>query len=140
MHIHRHVSRIGSLSSRISSRLISAVRNGWNSFVSSTSSGLAKAGGFVGSNAVSNTLKLWEGATGSRFTPGGWGLVGEHGPELVQLPRGSKIYPAISTERMLSNTTNNAGDTFNTTINGVSAEDVLARFEERVLNRNRRFI
>ncbi len=30
-------------------------------------------------------------ATGTSFFPGGWTTVGEHGPELMQLPAGSKI-------------------------------------------------
>ena len=41
-------------------------------------------------------------AAGTDFYPGGLGLVGEQGPELVQLPRGSKIYPADVTADMLS--------------------------------------
>jgi hypothetical protein len=40
-------------------------------------------------------------ASGTAFAPGGLALVGERGPELVNLPRGSKVYPADQTERML---------------------------------------
>lgn len=32
-------------------------------------------------------------ATGTQYAPGGWAMVGERGPELVNLPRGSKVYP-----------------------------------------------
>jgi hypothetical protein len=32
-------------------------------------------------------------AGGTDFAPGGLALVGEHGPELVNLPRGSKVFP-----------------------------------------------
>lgn len=32
-------------------------------------------------------------ATGTDFAPGGWSLVGEKGPELVNLPRGAQVVP-----------------------------------------------
>jgi hypothetical protein len=32
---------------------------------------------------------------GSDSTPAGTALVGEHGPELVQMPQGAKVYPNI---------------------------------------------
>jgi len=46
-------------------------------------------------------------AAGTSDFPGGMGLVGEQGPELVMLPRGSQIYPAEQTRQILSTTTNN---------------------------------
>lgn len=32
-------------------------------------------------------------ASGTSFAPGGWAMVGERGPELVNLPRGASVYP-----------------------------------------------
>ena len=32
-------------------------------------------------------------ANGTMSAPGGWAMVGERGPEMVNLPRGSKVYP-----------------------------------------------
>lgn len=32
-------------------------------------------------------------ADGTSFAPGGWSLVGERGPEIVHLPRGSQVFP-----------------------------------------------
>ena len=32
-------------------------------------------------------------ASGTMYAPGGYSLVGERGPEIVELPRGSKVYP-----------------------------------------------
>ncbi len=32
-------------------------------------------------------------ASGTKYYPGGWGLVGENGPEMVKLPRGTQIFP-----------------------------------------------
>jgi TP901 family phage tail tape measure protein len=41
-------------------------------------------------------------ARGTNFYPGGIGLVGERGPELVRLPRGSQIIPNSETMRLLA--------------------------------------
>ncbi|MDO7787122.1 hypothetical protein P6N53_07820 [Desulforamulus aquiferis] len=41
-------------------------------------------------------------ATGTNFAPGGAALVGEEGPELVNLPRGSQVLPANKTKEILS--------------------------------------
>lgn len=40
-------------------------------------------------------------ATGTSFAPGGMALVGEYGPELVNLPRGSKVFTADKTKNMM---------------------------------------
>ena len=39
-------------------------------------------------------------ARGTLFAPGGMALVGERGPELVELPRGARVYNASDTQRM----------------------------------------
>ena len=44
-------------------------------------------------------------ATGTSFAPGGLALVGELGPELVNLPRGSQVIPAADTRRMMGGDT-----------------------------------
>lgn len=44
-------------------------------------------------------------ASGTSYAPGGWALVGERGPELVNLPRGSQVTPANETRQALSGTT-----------------------------------
>lgn len=41
-------------------------------------------------------------ATGTSYAPGGLTLVGEQGPELVNLPRGSQVYDARMTAQMLN--------------------------------------
>ena len=41
-------------------------------------------------------------ATGTQFAPGGWSVVGEKGPEIVRLPRGSEVYPNGVTPRIES--------------------------------------
>jgi hypothetical protein len=40
-------------------------------------------------------------AVGTRNAPGGMALVGERGPELINLPRGSQVIPAAQTSNML---------------------------------------
>src|SRR5690606_26888393 len=47
-------------------------------------------------------------ATGTRFAPGGLALVGERGPELINLPRGSRVFPNGQTRDMLSSGGGNA--------------------------------
>lgn len=44
-------------------------------------------------------------ARGTRFAPGGLALVGERGPELVELPSGSRVYNAGDTQRMMGEST-----------------------------------
>ena len=43
---------------------------------------------------------LWK---GSNYTMGGLTLVGEQGPELINMPRGASVTPAHKTEQMLNN-------------------------------------
>lgn len=40
-------------------------------------------------------------ATGTRYAPGGMALVGERGPEMISLPRGSQVLPAAQTSAMM---------------------------------------
>lgn len=41
-------------------------------------------------------------ASGTPSAPGGWSLLGERGPELAYVPRGTQIFPASQTQQMLS--------------------------------------
>lgn len=50
-------------------------------------------------------------ASGTDFFRGGNAIVGERGPEMVTLPRGSKIHPADETQRMMG-----GGSTINITV------------------------
>lgn len=49
-------------------------------------------------------------ALGTSYWPGGLAIVGERGPELVAMPRGSAVYSADKTRQM-------AGNTYNMTVN-----------------------
>jgi len=63
-------------------------------------------GGAGGSGGGSGILgKIFGFANGTSHAPGGLALVGERGPELVNLPRGSKVYPNGTGPRQQSGNT-----------------------------------
>ena len=56
--------------------------------------GFQKAGGAIsGIKDTLHKLKIPGFATGTNYAPGGLAMVGERGPELVNLPRGSQVIP-----------------------------------------------
>jgi hypothetical protein len=55
--------------------------------------GIGGGGGGGGVNDVADTGGYGEDAAGSDYTPGGMTLVGEEGPELLNLPTGSSVTP-----------------------------------------------
>lgn len=57
-----------------------------------------EVGGFIG-GAAEEVLPF---AAGTSFHPGGLSLVGEEGPELVNLPRGTEVTPAPKTKKLLA--------------------------------------
>lgn len=56
-------------------------------------------------NKVLNSLKVPGFAQGTNFAPGGLALVGERGPELVNLPRGSQVTPNNQLQRAMGGET-----------------------------------
>lgn len=52
-------------------------------------------------SAIKGLMGKQQFAVGTRFAPGGMALVGERGPEMVSLPRGSQVLPAAQTSAML---------------------------------------
>lgn len=52
-------------------------------------------------SVISNSFKRQAFAAGTRNAPGGLALVGERGPELVNIPRGSQVIPAAQTANMM---------------------------------------
>jgi len=65
---------------------------------------LAIAGGIaliaIG-RAITNSMNRNAFAVGTRNAPGGMALVGERGPEMISLPRGSQVLPAAQTANMM---------------------------------------
>ena len=45
--------------------------------------------------------RYWGRATGDAYWRGGWAMVGEEGPELVNMPRGARIFNHSDTKRMI---------------------------------------
>jgi len=86
------------------------------SSMTSTTNDIKKAMNDLQSSVTTTTQKagnIKAYASGTNYHPGGKALVGEEGPEIVELPRGSKVYTAQKTRQMLSDnsggeqTTNN---------------------------------
>jgi hypothetical protein len=68
--------------------LVAAVVGAINGAIAAAKAAIAGlAGGLPGGVTVPGF------ALGTMFAPGGLAMVGERGPELVQLPRGSRVYP-----------------------------------------------
>ena len=74
-------------------------------------------------------------ATGTAFAPGGLALVGERGPELVNLPRGSQVFPNAEAMRALmgagGNTTINIYDSGNPQATGQAIGSMLDKRRRR---------
>lgn len=66
-----------------------------------------------GTTASYSGIDLRKFATGTSFAPGGLALVGERGPELVDLPRGSRVFPNGQTRDMLSGSSGGNAFTWN---------------------------
>ena len=63
-------------------------------------------------------------ASGTNYAPGGYALVGERGPEIVDLPRGSKVYPSgVLPAGMGGGNTVNESNVYNITIDAASVEE-----------------
>jgi len=56
---------------------------------------------FVALGAALKNLGTNAFAVGTRYAPGGMALVGERGPEMINLPRGSQVIPAAQTSQMM---------------------------------------
>ena len=72
--------------------------------------GAGAAGAFLAAGIVkglANSINVPQFAVGTNFAPGGMALVGEYGPELVNLPRGSQVLSNARTESILNQNTEN---------------------------------
>lgn len=78
---------------------------------------LNKIPGISGINKAVNSI-LPGYAGGTNYASGGLAIVGEKGPELVNLPRGSQVYTAGETRSMINNRT--TGSYNNQTVNNIN--------------------
>ena len=92
------------------------------------------------SGAVSSGLgwiasKVGKNATGTKYWRGGLSVVGEHGPELVQMPSGSKVYTNTETNFILNSDkqgrqSTNTGTTVDSSITIAKIADTIVVREE----------
>lgn len=79
-------------------------------------------------------------ATGTSYAPGGMTVVGERGPELVNLPRGSQVVTNSRTERMLASRQSSPSITINAPIDARGADPSVVPRLEAALAKLRREI
>ena len=120
------------------SRTVSeAVRNlVTNSRVSSATSTLSES---VRNAQIFNKLNIPQFAAGTLSAPGGLSLVGEFGPELVNLARGAQVLPSLQTERVIE-TLQGGGGTQQVQVGGtfrIAGTDLLVVLENAERQRNR---
>jgi hypothetical protein len=60
-------------------------------------------------------------ANGTNYAPGGLSLVGERGPELVNLPQGSQVFDTNRSARMMAGNGNNSNAPANLNVNVIGA-------------------
>ena len=105
----------------------------WIQFAAVIASGIAQ-------QAIISQQKF---ALGTNYAPGGISLVGEQGPELVNLPRGSQVYNNSQTSKMMSNQDNSAHfhfhdqkgnevESFKTAIRSGKANDLLVLLKDKM--------
>lgn len=93
-----------NLASTIAKALMQAAILGTGPFaglLGTASNTPGSVGGLIGLG-VSAVKAIPGFATGTNFAPGGLSLVGERGPELVNLPRGSQVIPNVSMPSLIS--------------------------------------
>ena len=77
--------------------VIEPIINGIGKGVSAVAGAVKNVAGFIGGGKSS----VGANATGTSYWSGGYTTVGEHGPELVSLPAGSKVHSNSDTQKML---------------------------------------
>lgn len=107
------VSNIGSTASDIASNVGSTASSVASSVASAVSSAVSTATSTV--KNVVKKLKFW--ATGTNNAPRGLSIVGEQGPELIDMRGGERVYSAQNTKGILNNVGGN--NSFNVTFNNV---------------------
>ena len=110
------------------SKFIKPLIDGIGSAVSGISGAVSSGLGWIASKIGGN-------ATGTKYWRGGLSVVGEHGPELVQMPSGSKVYTNTETNSILNSNkkarqSNNAGTTVDSSITIAKIADTIVVREE----------
>ena len=77
--------------------VIEPIINGIGKGISAVAGAVKNVAGFIGGGKGS----VGANATGTSYWRGGYTTVGEHGPELINLPAGSKVHSNSDTQKML---------------------------------------
>jgi TP901 family phage tail tape measure protein len=101
------------------------------------------SGGIPLGSSHGATITIQAHAAGTDFAPGGLSLVGEEGPELINLPRGSKVLPTNKTQAILNggsggNTNNSKNIVINNTNVFKNQTDPLAFARKQAFELQRR--
>jgi hypothetical protein len=98
---------------------VKAFKYGWDAGVTpydrAVLAGLYMAGAMAAGTAQVALIASQKFATGTMRATGGLSIVGEMGPEIMDVPSGARIYSALETRNMINNVSNN-----NTNNSGVS--------------------
>ncbi|MBP3931055.1 MAG: hypothetical protein J6D47_16025, partial [Peptostreptococcaceae bacterium] len=110
------------------SKFIKPLIDGIGSAVSGISGAVSSGLGWIASKIGGN-------ATGTKYWRGGLSVVGEHGPELVQMPSGSKVYTNTETNSILNSDkqgrqSTNTGTTVDSSITIAKIADTIVVREE----------
>ncbi|WP_437408623.1 phage tail tip lysozyme [Sinorhizobium meliloti] len=87
--------------------------SGWLSFLSGTI--------FSGSGQLARSGGIGLFADGTSYAPGGLSVVGERGPELLKLPRGSQVFDTNRSARMMGGNGNSSSAPANLNVNVIGA-------------------
>lgn len=113
---------------------INAVKSAWDS-IKSGSKTLTIYQKTVGAGKAINGGNGLAGpkfATGTKTAPGGTALVGERGPELVDLPKGASVHTARDTEKALSSQSININMVNNVSNEGMSIDQLVSQLSQRI--------
>lgn len=128
---------LGTIFNSVFKGIMNIVEKAYN-FIKPLIDGIGSAVSGI-SGAISSGLswvagKLGKNATGTKYWGGGLSLVGEHGPELVQMPRGSKVYTNTETKRIAKE--GNELSTSNNTSPSVTSHSInIAKLAETIVVR-----
>lgn len=113
---------------------IDAVRSAWDSIKSGskTLTVYQHTVGTMDSIKGGNGLAGPKAATGTKASKGGTTLVGERGPELVNLPKGASVHTARETSAMLSSPSVSVNIVANVSDKGMSIEQFVSELADEV--------
>ena len=137
-HVGSALQSMGTIFKSVFDGIKGVVEKAYN-FVKPLIDGIGSAVSGI-SGAVSSGLgwvasKIGKNATGTKYWRGGLSVVGEHGPELVQMPGGSKVYTNTETNSILNSSKQgasnmNTGSAVDNSINIAKIADTIVVREE----------